>query len=97
VDPFGAEWAWSETVARFGDLRGRSLREFLDWYARERGVRLELVGEGLPLAAGTIILGGSIEGMTLEEGIDSVLATAAMHREEREGSLRVVRNDIARP
>jgi len=95
VDPFGAEWAWSEAVARFGDLQGRSLREFLDWYARERGVRLELVGEGLPLAAGTILLGGSIEGMTLEEAIDSVLATAAMHREEREGSLRVVRNDVA--
>jgi len=98
VDPHGAAWAWSEAVARFGDLQGRSLREFLDWYARERGVRLELVGEGLTTEADTIILAGSIEGMTLEEAIDSVLATTAMLREERDGSLRVVRNHAdARP
>ena len=92
VDRYGAAWAWSEAVARFGDLEGRSLREFLDWYARERGVRLELVGEGLVTEADTIILAGSIEGMTLEQAIDSVLATTAMLREERDGNLRVVRN-----
>jgi len=95
VDPFGTEWAWPESVARFGDLRGRSLKEFLDWYARERGVRLELAGEDLPSAAGTIILAGSIEGMTLEQAIDSVLATTAMRREEREGSLTVARSGAA--
>lgn len=95
VDSFGAEWAWSEASARFGDLQGRSLREFLDWYTRERGLRLELAGEGLDAAVGAVMLSGSIEGMTLEQAIDSVLATTSMSREEREGTLRVFRNDVA--
>jgi hypothetical protein len=94
VDPYGPAWAWSESVARFGDLQGRSLREFLEWYARERGVRLEL-GQGRATEADTIILAGSIEGMTLEEAIDSVLATTEMRREEREGSLRIIGDDVA--
>lgn len=80
---FGADWAWVAEVLPAMDLEGRSLREFLEWVARESGRRLRLASPELAASASTITLNGSIEGMTLDQAVASVLATCGMaHRTE---------------
>jgi ferric-dicitrate binding protein FerR (iron transport regulator) len=71
----GARWAWAEAIAPMMEIEGRSLLDFLDWAARERGVRLQFADSGLAGRASTIVLKGSIAGMTLDEATASVLAT----------------------
>ncbi len=39
-DPFGVEWSWIDGITPMMELEGRSAREFLDWAARESGLRL---------------------------------------------------------
>ena len=63
------------------ELEGRSLREFLDWMVRERGLRLQFTSPDLAGAASEISLNGSIDGMTLDQALESVLPTCRMaHR-----------------
>ena len=82
---FGADWAWIEEVTPLMELEGRSLREFLDWVVRERGLRLRFASPDLADSALEITLNGSIEGMTLDQAMESVLPTCRMiHRIERD-------------
>jgi ferric-dicitrate binding protein FerR (iron transport regulator) len=80
VPTFGADWAWvGRTAPRF-ELAGRSLSEFLDWVSREGGYTIAL-DEGTRATAGTVILQGSIEGLTPDEALDVVLpSTGLEHR-----------------
>ena len=85
----GTGWAWAEAIAPMMEIEGRSLLEFLDWVVRERGVRLQFADTGLAGRAPTIVLKGSIAGMTLGQATTSVLATCgATHRWE-DGALVV--------
>lgn len=74
----GAGWAWVESVAPMMEIDGRPLSEFLDWVAREKSLRLVLVGPGLAGVAEQTRLSGSIAGMTLEQALDSVLPTCGL-------------------
>lgn len=77
----GGGFPWAETIAPMMQIEGRSLLEFLDWVVRERGVRLRFADTGLAEKAPTIVLRGSIAGMTLEQATTSILATCGMsHR-----------------
>lgn len=79
----GGGWTWAEAIAPMFEIDGRSLLEFLDWMTRERGVRLEFLDTGLAEKASTIVLKGSIAGMTLDQATTSVLSTCGvMHRRE---------------
>ncbi len=79
----GGAWTWAEAIAPMIEIEGRSLPEFLDWVVRERGARLRLDGAGLAGRAPTIVLRGSIAGMTLEQATSSVLTTCGLtHRWE---------------
>jgi ferric-dicitrate binding protein FerR (iron transport regulator) len=79
--PAGVAWGWAEAIAPMMDIEGESLSAFLQWDARERGVRLVFSEAGLADRASTIILSGSIAGMTLDEATTSVLATSGLvHR-----------------
>ena len=67
------------------EIEGRFLLDFLQWDARERGVRLVFTDEKLAARARTIVLSGSIAGMTLDEATTSVLTTCGLiHRWEGE-------------
>ncbi|HKQ60778.1 MAG TPA: FecR family protein, partial [Candidatus Polarisedimenticolaceae bacterium] len=78
LPPDGAAWAWAGTIAPMMRLEGRTLREFTAWVARERGLELRFAGPAAAEAAERIRLNGSIDGMTLEEALDSVLPTCRM-------------------
>ena len=85
----GAAWLWAESIAPMMEIEGRSLLEFLEWVVMERGVRLRFADGGLAGRAPSIILSGSIEGMTLEQATTSVLATCGATHQWDEGTLVV--------
>jgi ferric-dicitrate binding protein FerR (iron transport regulator) len=81
LSPFGPEWDWVVDTAPRLDIAGRSLQEFLEWIARERGQSLSFESAEAAAAAPQIVLSGSIEGMTLEQALESVLPACRMsHR-----------------
>lgn len=97
VAAFGEQWAWVAEIAPVMDLEGRLLREFLDWVAHERGLRVRFSSPDLARAAEEITLSGSVRGMTLDQALDSVLATCGMSANTEEGVLAVVRAGARRP
>jgi ferric-dicitrate binding protein FerR (iron transport regulator) len=83
------EWGWAREIAPAMDIDGRTLREFLDWIARERGVRLEFAAADLETLVGRTRLSGSITGMTLDQALASVLATSRLGSRTDAGTLVV--------
>jgi ferric-dicitrate binding protein FerR (iron transport regulator) len=77
----GGAWAWAEAVAPPLAIEGRSARVFLEWVAREQGRSLRFDDPQVAAAASRTILQGSIEGMTPEQALVSVLPTCGLrHR-----------------
>lgn len=76
-DP-NARIPWAEAIAPSMAIEGRSLLEFLDWVARERGVGVRFTDPNLAKKAPSIVLRGSIDGMSLEEATRSVLSTCGL-------------------
>jgi len=86
--PDDGSWAWVEAVVPMMEIEGRSLGEFLDWVARERGLRLQYV-DGLSSRAPAIVLSGSVAGMTLDDATTAVLATCGLTGRREPGVLVV--------
>jgi len=85
ISPYGAEWSWTHRIAPPFALEGRSLNQFLEWVARESGRRVSFADEGTASAAETVVLHGSIEGLTPEEALAAVLPTCGMSHLLNEG------------
>ena len=82
ADPAGA-WAWIGAITPMMAIDGRTLPEFLAWFGRERGLEIRYADRDLAAAAAAIRLNGSIDGMTLDESLASVLAISRLeHRIE---------------
>ena len=81
----GPGWDWVQEVAPPMVIEGRSLSEFLEWYARERGVSVRFASADAGAGAAATVLRGSIEGMSPDEALSSVLATSGV-RAARSGS-----------
>ena len=84
------DWAWAAAIAPSMAIEGRSLREFLDWLAREHGGRVQFDDPALAGRAPGIVLHGTIEGMSLDEALRSVSATCGL-TSRWEGGVLVVR------
>ena len=89
LDPFDPAWDWVAGVTPMMDIEGRRLSEFLAWIARERGLDVRFADPGRAASARSIVLKGSIEGLTLDQALDSVLATSGL-RGRAEGRVLVV-------
>jgi hypothetical protein len=77
----GADWDWVTLAAPPFDLDGKTLAAFLTWVAREGGWDVRFENEKLEASASTITINGSVEGLTPEEALQSVLATCGLsHR-----------------
>ena len=63
---------WVETVAPVFDLEGATLEEYLLWYSRESGYRLQWVDADSEDKAKTLTLRGSIAGRTVAESLEFV-------------------------
>lgn len=82
-------WEWTETVAPPFLIEGRSLADFLNWAARERGARVRYVDPALAARATGIVLHGSVEGMTLDQAVASVAVTSGLVHRWQAGELVV--------
>ena len=86
----GAEWEWAVALGVPLEIDGRSLREFLEWVAREGGYEIAYERESNLGLETDVVLSGSIAGMSLEEALSAVLPTCGLsHRLER-GRLTIV-------
>ncbi|HEU5182270.1 MAG TPA: FecR family protein [Candidatus Polarisedimenticolia bacterium] len=97
IPAYDTEWSWAGNIAPPMAIQGRTLREFLDWAALESGLRLQFADEELGTSASTIVLSGSIEGLTLDQALDSVLLTSRMTRKVETDTLRIERLAPAEP
>jgi ferric-dicitrate binding protein FerR (iron transport regulator) len=98
VAPYGASWAWVNTLEPEFPIDGRPLSDFLAWYARETGLRLVLLGGRTANAIRHTTLSGSIAGMTPEQALVAVMATTGFEYDMSvPGELRIrVRGAAAR-
>jgi ferric-dicitrate binding protein FerR (iron transport regulator) len=85
----GREWSWAETLAPEVEIENRPLREFLEWFARETGRKLELADDVARQQAATIRMHGSVRGLTALEALAAVMAATTLHYELPEGAIRV--------
>jgi ferric-dicitrate binding protein FerR (iron transport regulator) len=89
----GTDWDWIDALSPSFDLEGRSLREFLDWIARENGWRLEFDDPAVEEQSRTTTLHGSIQGLTPDEALSAVLPTVGVEHSLQEGVLRIRRSE----
>ena len=71
----GPTWDWAVNLAPGFELEGSSLLEFLKWASREAGLELEFADNGVMAETMSARLHGSIDGLSPEQAIQSVLAT----------------------
>jgi len=83
------DWSWTETVVPAFEIDGRSLAAFLTWVARERGVRVRYENPALARRAQSIVLSGSVAGMSLDQATASVLASSGLTGRWEPGGLVV--------
>jgi ferric-dicitrate binding protein FerR (iron transport regulator) len=91
VLPFGPEWDWIQETVPYFDLEGRLLGEYLDWIARETGLRVEYGDPSISSDASIVVLHGSVEGLRPDETLGAVLPTCGLKHSVRGESLIVER------
>ena len=85
----GPEWAWIEALALPFKIEGAKLESFLEWAAREIGMSWRFATAGAARHGRTVVLHGSIDGLTPREALEAVLPTAGMMYELRDGTIWV--------
>jgi ferric-dicitrate binding protein FerR (iron transport regulator) len=85
VSPVGADWNWIALAAAPFDVEGQTLPQFLDWVARESGWEIRFSDEALRRSTSTIVLHGSIAGLSPAQALDTILPTCGLtHRIDRD-------------
>lgn len=78
---YGPEWEWVMQIAPNLDIEGRPLEDFLSWISRETGRQIQFESEELQESASSIVLHGTIDGLSLEDALDTILPTCGLtHR-----------------
>ncbi len=85
----GREWAWAESMAPDFEIENRPLQEFLAWFARETGRKLELADDAARAQVGSILMHGDVRGLTAMEALSAVMASTTLRFELPEGVIRV--------
>ena len=82
-------WNWISDITPVFDIDGKTLHAYLNWYVREKGLALEWHDRESESRAAAIELSGSIEGLSLEDGLENVSKIAPFSYEQRGQSLAV--------
>jgi ferric-dicitrate binding protein FerR (iron transport regulator) len=85
----GHDWAWVELLAPDIEIENRPLQEFLVWFSRETGRRLELADDAVRTQTATIRMHGNVRGLTAMEALSAVMAATTLRFELPEGAIRV--------
>jgi ferric-dicitrate binding protein FerR (iron transport regulator) len=83
-------WAWLGALPLPFELQGASLSAFLEWYARESGRAVSFAGPGEAARAREVLLSGSIAGLSPDEALQVVVASAGVTA-DRDGAQLVLR------
>jgi ferric-dicitrate binding protein FerR (iron transport regulator) len=74
VPKFGGDWEWAERLAPPFDINGRTLSDFLAWFAEQTGRKVEFADAAAERAARATVLTGSAEFPPMQK-LAAVLAT----------------------
>jgi ferric-dicitrate binding protein FerR (iron transport regulator) len=81
VAPSGEAWGWLGRIPAPVSIDGATLGRFLEWYTAESGRRVEFGAAAMRERAAAIRLRGSVAGLTPDEALDSVAASADLRVE----------------
>lgn len=76
--PYGESWDWIASTTPAIDIEGRPLAEFLEWAGRELGRDIMFATPDVQREAASIVVHGSIAGLTPQQALDAVLATTSV-------------------
>jgi ferric-dicitrate binding protein FerR (iron transport regulator) len=91
-----ARWSWTESVAPPFAIEGRTLHEFVAWYARESGRELRYASPAIRAAAGVLVLRGSVDDLAPAEALAAVLSTTRFRAQIEDGALVVAAREDTR-
>jgi ferric-dicitrate binding protein FerR (iron transport regulator) len=86
---YGESWDWIGSTTPEIDIEGRPLAEFLAWAGRELGREVVFATPGVRQEAASIVVHGSVAGLTPQEALDAVLATTSVRGLLNEGQIVV--------
>ncbi len=89
IATIGREWAWAESMAPDFEIENRPLQEFLVWFSRETGRKLELADDAARKQTATILMHGNVHGLTAMEALTAVMSATTLRFELPEGVIRV--------
>ena len=78
ISTSGAEWDWVAMLAPPFVLEGATMPAFLDWVSREQGWRWEYAGASARRLGERAVLHGSIEGLSPDEALLTVLPATTL-------------------
>jgi ferric-dicitrate binding protein FerR (iron transport regulator) len=93
----GREWAWAESMAPDFEIENRPVMDFLAWFSRETGRKLELADDEARKQTATILMHGNVHGMTTMEALSAVMAATTLRFELPEGAIRVSSARVSKP
>lgn len=89
IATYGERWEWLNEVPAPFELEGATLGAFLDWYARETGLNVEL-DQLLRARVSGARLRGSIATLSPAEALDVVLAATDLSAARGDGSISII-------
>jgi hypothetical protein len=89
IPSHGPTWEWVVATAPMLDIEGVPVRDFLDWIARETGLRVEFADAEAAAVADTVTLHGSIARLTPTQALGPVLSSAGIDHRVTDGTLLV--------
>ena len=87
--PDDPSWGWVTEAAPVMAIEGRTLRHFLDWISRERGWRLQFADARSARLSESIVVHGSLDQMSPEDALQTVLLSSGYTHKLRDGTLIV--------
>lgn len=72
LDKNSPYWDWADSVRPPFDINEATLMDYLTWYAREQGDTLRFADDRSEQSARATLLSGSIEGLSIEDGLGVV-------------------------
>ena len=82
-------WNWVGAPLYAFDADGQTVLSLLQWVALEKGRPVAFADPGARALAERTILRGSVQGLTVDQSLDVMLATTALSAQVRDDSIRV--------
>ncbi len=96
IEVYGPGWDWVLQIAPELDIEGRFLDDFLLWVSRETGRQIQFGSEELQESASSIVLHGTVDGLSVGDALEAVLPTCGLTHRVLEGKITIRELDAER-